>query len=31
MKTSNIVLIGLDVMGEKIALNMESKSFTVSV
>ena len=31
MKTSNIGLIGLAVMGENLALNMESKGFTVSV
>lgn len=31
MKKSNIGLIGLAVMGENLALNMESKGFTVSV
>ena len=31
MKTSDIGLIGLAVMGENLALNMESKGFTVSV
>lgn len=31
MKTSNIGLIGLAVMGENLALNMESKGFAVSV
>lgn len=31
MKTSNVGLIGLAVMGENLALNMESKGFTVSV
>ncbi len=31
MKTSNIGLIGLAVMGENLALNMESKGFTVAV
>lgn len=31
MKISNIGLIGLAVMGENLALNMESKGFTVSV
>lgn len=31
MRTSNIGLIGLAVMGENLALNMESKGFTVSV
>ena len=30
MKTSNIGLIGLAVMGENLALNMESKGFAVS-
>ena len=29
MKTSNIGLIGLAVMGENLALNMESKGFAV--
>lgn len=31
MKTSDVGLIGLAVMGENLALNMESKGFTVSV
>lgn len=31
MKTSDIGLIGLAVMGENLALNMESKGYTVSV
>ena len=31
MYTSNIGLIGLAVMGENLALNFESKGFTVSV
>lgn len=31
MKTSGVGLIGLAVMGENLALNMESKGFTVSV
>ncbi len=31
MKTSNIGLIGLAVMGENLSLNMESKGYTVSI
>ena len=31
MHTSDIGLIGLAVMGENLALNFESKGFTVSV